>query len=83
MLHLTQAHGDAMLFISGTKDSLNDLTVMRGIHNAMAGCPQLMTIEGADHGLQATTKAGPSDAEISETVLKKIHDFMASRVTVE
>ena len=61
--HLAAARG-RMLFVSGSRDALADLALLRPVVAALGRRAQLHVVEGADHGLERPVAALPTAAAI-------------------
>ncbi len=53
-----------MLFLQGTRDTLADLDLMRGVCAGLGSRATLRVIEGADHGFHVLKRSGRTDAEV-------------------
>ena len=54
-----------MLFLQGTRDALADLTLMKGVCDALPRAT-LHVVDGADHGFHVPKRTGRSDAQLIE-----------------
>ena len=66
-----------MLFIQGTRDKLGEIELVRGIVKELKPKASLHEVEGADHSLHVSAKAG-RDAEVLNAVLDAMARWLAS-----
>ena len=58
-----------MLFVQGTKDTLADLDLLRGVTSDLGERAALQLIDDADHAFHVPARTGRKDAEVLETAL--------------
>lgn len=57
-----------MLFVQGTRDSLADLTLIRGVVEGLGARASLHVVEDGDHGFHVRKKSGRDDAAVIEEI---------------
>jgi uncharacterized protein len=67
-----------MLFVSGTRDALADMTLLRPVIARLGKRARLVEVEGADHSLHVPVRSGRTDAAVLAAVLDDIVAWMAS-----
>ena len=67
--------GVPMLFVSGTRDSFAELSLLEPIVRELDA--RLLLLEGADHGFRVPKKYGRSTEEVDEAVLGAVVDFVS------
>jgi predicted alpha/beta-hydrolase family hydrolase len=63
-----------MLFLQGTRDTLADLTLMRGVCDGLGERAALHVVEGADHSFGVPKRSGRTN----EQALDEIADAIAA-----
>lgn len=63
--HLADVHVP-MLFVQGTRDSLADLDLMRGVTERLGERATLHVVEGGDHSFKVLKRSGRSSDEVME-----------------
>jgi uncharacterized protein len=63
-----------MLFLQGTRDTLADLELMRGVASRLGPRATMHVVEGADHGFHVLKRSGRTD----EQVLDELADTIAA-----
>jgi len=69
-----------MLFLQGTRDALADITLMRKLVRALGKRAALVTIEGGDHSFHLPARAGRTDAEVREEMVKALAGWIETLV---
>ena len=67
-----------MLFVSGTRDALADMTLLRPMVARFGKHARLLEVEGADHSLHVPVRSGRTDAAVVAAVLNDVVTWMAS-----
>lgn len=65
-----------MLFLSGTRDALADLTLLRPVVEGLERRATLAQFEHADHSFHVPAKSGRKDAEVLAELLDAAADWM-------
>ena len=65
-----------MLFFAGTRDSLCDLGLLRGVLARLTAHWQLETIEGGDHSFRVPKSAGLTEKEIHQRITEKTNRWL-------
>ena len=73
--HLTDV-SQPMLFVQGTRDSLADLTLMRGVVDGLGSRASLHVVEDGDHGFHVRKKSGRDDAAVIEEIADAVSAWM-------
>jgi len=61
-----------MLFFAGTRDSLCDLTLLKGVLERVRAAWALEVVEGGDHSFHVPRAAGLSEEEIHRRILERV-----------
>jgi uncharacterized protein len=67
-----------MLFVSGTRDALADMTLLRPVIARLGKRARLLEVEGADHSLHVPVRSGRTDAAVLAQVLDDVAAWMES-----
>ena len=70
-----------MLFFAGTRDSLCDLELLRGVLNRLDATWQLETIEGGDHSFRVRKSAGMTEQEIHQRITEKATQWLQTTLS--
>ncbi len=73
--HLAKVHVP-MLFLSGTRDELADLALLRPVVESLGEPATLVTFDGADHMFQVPAKSGRTDAQVLAAALDAAAGWM-------
>jgi predicted alpha/beta-hydrolase family hydrolase len=68
-----------MLFLQGTKDTLADLVLLRGVVAGLDGRASLELLDDADHAFHVPARTGRKDAEVLAAALDVAAAWMAER----
>lgn len=68
-----------MLFLSGTRDSLCKLELLKLVIENIGPRATLHVIEGGDHSFKVPKRTGRTEAEVTEEIVKVILGWMANR----
>ena len=66
-----------MLFLSGTRDALAELALLRPVCAALSDRAELHVVDGADHGFHVLKRSGRTDAEVLEELAAEAARFAA------
>jgi uncharacterized protein len=66
-----------MLFLQGTRDSLADLDLMRGMSGEVGPRVMLHVIDGADHGFHVLKRSGRTDEEVLDYMAGVIGEWLS------
>jgi len=66
-----------MLFIEGTRDTLCDLTALRGVLARLTAPHELYTIDGGDHSFHVPKSSELTEEEIHARVVNKTLDWLS------
>jgi predicted alpha/beta-hydrolase family hydrolase len=55
-----------MLFLTGSRDALADLDLLRGVVRRLGPRATLQLVDGADHGFHVLARSGRTDGEVLE-----------------
>ena len=69
-----------MLFISGDRDALADVSLLRPLVESLGARAGLCTIEGGDHGLRVLAKSGRTSEQAQAEALDAIAKWIGERV---
>lgn len=67
--------GKPMLFLSGTRDDLADLELLRGVCAHLGECATLHVVEGADHSFKVLKRSGRSAEEVQDEIGQAVSAF--------
>ncbi len=73
--HLTTV-GVPMLFLQGTRDSLADLELMRGVCDGLGARATLHVVDGADHGFHVLKRSGRDDDAVLDELADTIDHWV-------
>ncbi|HEX6072231.1 MAG TPA: alpha/beta family hydrolase [Sphingomicrobium sp.] len=65
-----------MLFVSGSRDALAELALLKPIVDGLGECAELHVVEGADHGFNVPAKSGRTSADTEAEALDAMTDWM-------
>lgn len=65
-----------MLFVQGTRDSLADLALMRGVIDGLGARASLHVVEDGDHGFHVRKKSGRDDPAVIEEIADAVSGWM-------
>lgn len=65
-----------MLFLQGTRDTLADLGLMRGVCDGLGRRATLHVVDGADHGFHVLKRSGRTDEEVLEDLALTIASWI-------
>jgi len=68
-----------MLFLSGTKDTLAELGLIRAVTDELGEGVTLVLLEAADHAFHVAARSGRKDAEVMAEALDTAAAWMAAR----
>ena len=71
-----------MLFLQGTRDTLADLDLMRGVCAGLGARALLHVVEGGDHSFHVPKRSGRTDAEALDELADQIAAWAASRAPI-
>jgi uncharacterized protein len=69
-----------MLFVSGDRDALADMSLLRPLVGGLGDRATLHVIEGGDHGLRVPAKSGRTAADAQAEALDAVARWIAKRV---
>lgn len=69
-----------MLFVSGDRDTLADMSLLRPLVAGLGERATLCVIEGADHGLRVMAKSGRTSADAQAEALDAVARWIGERV---
>ena len=69
--------GTPMLFLSGTRDALADINLLRGVLAGLGSRGTLNTLEHADHSFHVPARSGRSDPEVLAEALDALTAWSA------
>ena len=69
-----------MLFLQGTRDALADMALMRKLVRALGKRATLVMIEGGDHSFHLPARAGRTDAEVRQEMVKALAGWIETLV---
>jgi len=69
-----------MLFLAGTRDSLSDLSLLRGTLQGLRPRPTLHVIEGADHSFKVLKRSGRTHEEVVSELISVACAWMKSKL---
>ena len=72
--HLRDVHLP-MLFLTGTRDELCDLSLLRPLLHELSPAPTLHVIDGADHSFHVLKRSGLTDAGVLKDLAGQIAQF--------
>jgi hypothetical protein len=64
-----------MLFLQGTRDTLADLDLMRGVCRKLGDLATLHVVEGGDHSFKVPKRSGRSEGEVLSELADSIVDW--------
>jgi hypothetical protein len=64
-----------MLFLQGTRDTLADLDLMRGVCRKLGDLATLHVVEGGDHSFKVPKRSGRSEGEVLSDLAGSIVDW--------
>jgi hypothetical protein len=64
-----------MLFVNGTRDTLADLELLRGVCAGLGARATLHEVAGGDHSFDVLVRSGRSRAEVDEEIVGTIADW--------
>lgn len=67
-----------LLFISGTRDALCDLDLLKPVINVLGARATLHIVEGGDHSFKAPKRSGRTEAEVREEIVGAILGWLGS-----
>jgi predicted alpha/beta-hydrolase family hydrolase len=73
--HLAQV-SIPMLFVSGSRDALAELDLLKSVVEPLGDRATLHVVEGADHGLRVLAKSGRTAEEAQAEALDAVADWM-------
>ena len=65
-----------MLFLQGTRDTLADLELIRGVTTRLGRRATLHVVDGADHSFHVLARSGRNDDQVREELLDTMADWM-------
>jgi predicted alpha/beta-hydrolase family hydrolase len=65
-----------MLFLTGDRDDLADLTLLRPVVTALGNRAMLHVLTHADHGFQVLKRSGRTNAEVNDEALTAFEDWL-------
>jgi predicted alpha/beta-hydrolase family hydrolase len=68
-----------MLFLSGTRDELADLELLRPVCERLGDRATLHLLETADHGFKILKRSRPSDEDVFVEMARVLKDWLADR----
>ena len=68
-----------MLFLQGTRDTLADLALMRGVCDQLGDRATLHVVDGADHAFHVLARSGRNDAQVRVELLDAMAVWMKAR----
>jgi hypothetical protein len=68
-----------MLFLQGTRDTLADLPLLRGVTAALGARATLDVIDDADHAFHVRASSGRRDADVVQALAGTMAEWMAAR----
>jgi hypothetical protein len=71
--------GSPMLFLSGTRDALAEISLLRGVVAGLGARASLVEAEHADHSFHAPAKSGRKDDEVLAGILDATRDWVRER----
>lgn len=74
--HLTNVH-IPMLFLQGTRDTLADLTLMKGVCTDLGDRAELHIEDGADHSFAVLKRSGRTDEEVLDSLVARAAAFLS------
>lgn len=69
-----------MLFVQGTRDSLADLKLMRGVVAELGSRASMHVVEDGDHGFHVRKKSGRDDTAVIEEIADAVSAWMTDVV---
>jgi predicted alpha/beta-hydrolase family hydrolase len=69
-----------MLFVSGARDALAELDLLRSVIAALGERATLRVIDHADHGFRVPAKSGRTSADAEAEALDALVDWIGARV---
>lgn len=61
-----------MLFLSGTRDSMAELELLRGVVNSLGKRATLHVVEGADHSFKVLKRSGRTPDEVEDELVEAV-----------
>ena len=77
--HLTQVQ-IPMLFVSGDRDALADMSLLKRLVASLGERAMLRAIEGGDHGLRVLVKSGRTPAEAQAEALDAVAEWIVGLI---
>jgi predicted alpha/beta-hydrolase family hydrolase len=68
--------GVPMLFLQGTRDTLADLDLMRGVCETLGPRATLHVVEGADHGFHVLKRSGRTDGQVLDELASTLRAWV-------
>src|SRR5687767_5635105 len=69
-----------MLFVSGARDALAELDLLRPVIADLGECATLRVIDHADHSFRVAAKSGRTSADAEDEALDALSDWIGARV---
>jgi hypothetical protein len=66
-----------MLFLTGDRDDLGDLSLLRRVVNKLGKRASLHVLAHADHGFHVLKRSGRTNAEVNDEALTAFEDWLA------
>ena len=70
-----------MLFLSGTRDTLADLALLRGVVDRLGERATLHVVEGADHSFRVLKRSGRTAEEVEDELVEAVVEWAAALAT--
>ena len=70
-----------MLFLQGTRDTLADLELIRGVCHRLGARATLHVVEGADHSFAVLKRSGRSEGEVMEELAHGIAEWCGAFIS--
>jgi len=68
-----------MLFLQGTRDTLADLALIRGVTTRLGRSATLHVVDGADHSFHVLARSGRNDDQVREELLDTMAGWIKAR----
>ncbi|MBR9991255.1 MAG: dienelactone hydrolase family protein [Gemmatimonadetes bacterium] len=68
-----------LLFLQGTRDTLADLEMMKGVTAELGDRATLHVLDGADHGFAVLKRSGRTDGEVLSEMADTVAAFLSDR----
>ena len=72
-----------MFFIAGSRDTLCDLTLLKGVLRRLVGPWRLEVVEGGDHSLTVSKSTRISQEQIYDRILKKTVEWLKKNLLLK